>query len=170
MLFIGPNDSCVAFHVTFSKTLRGGQAKEFGASEMPGEASCPVKAMMDYMRASKALFQWDWDQGSFYVFPFIGRTGLRLDTAVTAAAMSQRFQRHLERASPPGESGAESLHGLRAGGALRMAVAGAELHEVMLQGFWRSPATALHYIGILDQVVGPEFKEAVRSKGWLTSL
>ena len=34
----------------------------------------------------------------------------------------------------------------------------------------RSPATALHYIGILDQVVGPEFKEAVRSKGWLTSL
>ena len=68
------------------------------------------------------------------------------------------------------ESGAESLHGLRAGGALRMAVAGAELHEVMLQGFWRSPATALHYIGILDQVVGPEFKEAVRNKGWLTSL
>ena len=31
----------------------------------------------------------------------------------------------------------------------------------MLQGFWRSPGTAMHYIGILKEVVGDEFVAAL---------
>ena len=56
----------------------------------------------------------------------------------------------------------ETLHGLRAGGALSMALDGASLQDICLQGFWRSPKTALHYIGLLELVAGEEFMQAVR--------
>ena len=59
----------------------------------------------------------------------------------------------------------ETLHGLRAGGALAMAMEGESITDIMLQGFWKSPKTALHYIGLLKAVVGKEFMEALeRSK------
>ena len=47
-----------------------------------------------------------------------------------------------------------------------MALDGASLQEICLQGFWRSPKTALHYIGLLELIVGEEFIAAVQqSKG-----
>ena len=64
----------------------------------------------------------------------------------------------------------ESLHGLRAGGALHMALRGKSLTDIMTQGFWKSPQTALKYIGILEELVGDEFKAAVRDQGLLKSL
>ena len=46
-----------------------------------------------------------------------------------------------------------------------MAMEGESLTDIMLQGFWKSPKTALHYIGLLKAVVGKEFMEALeRSK------
>ena len=59
----------------------------------------------------------------------------------------------------------ESLHGLRAGGALCLAMEGASLWEVMLQGFWSSPKTARRYVGILEAIIGQEFKDAMKSRG-----
>ena len=64
----------------------------------------------------------------------------------------------------------ESLHGLRAGGALHMALMGKSLRDIMVQGFWRSPKTALRYIGMLEKLIGQEFKDAVRDKGYLKEL
>ena len=64
----------------------------------------------------------------------------------------------------------ESLHGLRAGGALHMALMGRSLKDIMTQGFWKSPHTALKYIGMLEQLIGDEFKAAVRDRGLLKSL
>ena len=58
----------------------------------------------------------------------------------------------------------ESLHGLRAGGALWMALKGNDLRDIMAQGFWKSPATAIHYIGMLQTVIGDEFKATMMSK------
>ena len=46
-----------------------------------------------------------------------------------------------------------------------MAMEGESITDIMLQGFWKSPKTALHYIGLLKAVVGKEFMEALeRSK------
>ena len=59
----------------------------------------------------------------------------------------------------------ESLHGLRAGGALFMALSGKSLADIMLQGFWKSPETARRYIGLLERIVGDEFARAVREHG-----
>ena len=42
---------------------------------------------------------------------------------------------------------------------------GKGLKEVMLQGFWRSPKTALRYIGLLEGIIGQEFAAAVQDKG-----
>ena len=40
----------------------------------------------------------------------------------------------------------------------------------MLQGFWRSPSTALHYIGLLELLVGNEFALAVQQRGLVRQL
>ena len=171
-MVVGPNDSCIAFQVTFSKVIRGGSAGEFGVPKVEGDESCPVRAMRAYICYSSQYFNWDWDEGSFPVFPFIGMRGSRL-SAVTASAMHQRFRKHLKTAfasEDPDVEIEESLHGLRAGGALYKALQGESLEEIMLQGFWRSPSTALHYIGLLELLVGSEFALAVQQHGLVRQL
>ena len=73
--------------------------------------------------------------------------------------MGQRFKKYLEEF---GINESEALHGLRAGGALTRALDGESLTEIMQQGFWKSPSTALHYIGMLKEVIGEEFAEEFR--------
>lgn len=171
---LGPNDSCIAFQVSFGKTLRGGNVShEFGVPQPPGDGACPVRAFRQYTSETRTLFQWTWDSGSFPVFPYIGPEGRRRETAVTAAAMAQRFRSHLRSCfSGDWESTEilESLHGLRAGGALNMALEGSSLRDIMAQGFWASPKTALHYVGMLCELIGPEFEDAVRDRGGLLSM
>ena len=171
-MMMGPNDSCMAFQVTFSKVIRGGRAGEFGVPRVDGDESCPVRAMRSYIRYSSQYFGWEWDSGSFPVFPFIGMRGGRLQ-AVTASAMHQRFRKHLDKAfggDNPDSEIEESLHGLRAGGALYKALQGESLEEIMLQGFWSSPSTALHYIGVLELLVGDKFALAVQRHGLVRHL
>ena len=112
-------------------------------------------------------FGWRWDADGAFVFPRFCSTIIYSD-AVSPHAMAQRFLKHRDRLSRELDdtSGVETLHGLRAGGALSMALDGASLQEICLQGFWRSPKTALHYIGLLELIVGEEFIAAVQqSKG-----
>lgn len=168
-MVIGPNDSCIAFQLTFSKVLRGEGAEEFGVPAVPGDPSCPVRAMKAYQLISEQYHNWQWQSGSFPVFPYISRTGGRMAQPVPASTMGQRFNKHLERAlADLGETDpdiTESLHGLRAGGALFMALSGKSLADIMLQGFWKSPDTARRYIGLLERIVGDEFALAVRKHG-----
>ena len=165
MTIIGPNDSCVVFQVTFSKVIRGDSTREFGCAEIPGDPTCPVRAFKQYVEETNKLFRWAWDKGSYWVFPYIGMRGDRLADNVTASAMAQRFNKYLKVLDPEESEQHESLHGLRAGGALDMAREGKVLKEVMLQGFWRSPKTALRYIGLLEGIIGQEFAAAVQDKG-----
>ena len=92
-----------------------------------------------------------------------------MEHPVPATTMGQRFKKHLERAQVDvGETDpdiTESLHGLRAGGALFMALSGKSLADIMLQGFWKSPETARRHIGLLERIVGDEFALAVRKHG-----
>ena len=83
-----------------------------------------------------------------------------MPTPVARPAMAKRFQAHLRDF---GLLESESLHGLRAGGALSMALQGQSLTDIMLQGFWKSPATAMHYVGMLKEVVGDEFATYLQS-------
>ena len=39
-MVLGPNDSCIAFQVTFSKVIRGGSPGEFGVPKIDGDESC----------------------------------------------------------------------------------------------------------------------------------
>ena len=92
-----------------------------------------------------------------------------MEDPVSATTMGQRFRKHLERAQEDigvtDPDITESLHGLRAGGALFMALSGKSLADIMLQGFWKSPETARHYVGLLERIVGDEFARAVREHG-----
>ena len=61
---------------------------------------------------------------------------------------------------------------MRAGGALALAFKGSSLREIMAQGLWSSPSTAMQYIGILKEMIGVEFLEEVqrRHAGLLPSI
>ena len=50
------------------------------------------------------------------------------------------------------------------GGALDRALKGDDLKEIMLQGFWKKPAMALNYIGMLEAIAGPDFAAAMQEK------
>ena len=64
-------------------------------------------------------------------------TYTRLVAPVTASAMASRFQKHLKEFGMDDSETTgvlESLHGLRAGGALYMALQGENLADIMLTG------------------------------------
>ena len=139
-------------------------AREFGVRAIPGDSTCPVRAMKDYITATRTQLGWDWGAAGFPVFcQFEMRgTNKRLISPVTAAAMASRFQKHLKEFGMDDSETTgvlESLHGLRAGGALYMALQGEDLADIMLAGFWKDPRSARHYIGLLSEVVGDEFGE-----------
>ena len=168
---VGPNDSCLLFQFMFSKVLRGGgSTHEFGVPARPGDVTCPVGAFKQYVAETTRLLHWDWDSDTRTpVFAVIGHKGVRTSVPVAAATMGRRFARHksrcmLDLGAVSACTGVESLHGLRAGGALDRALKGDDLKEIMLQGFWKKPATALHYIGMLEAIAGPEFAAAMRVK------
>ena len=166
----GPNKSAILFQFSFSKVLRGGDTHAFGVPALPGDPTCPVFHFKRYVEATKVRWGWRWKTDGMFVFPSsLSKKSTRMEP-VTPGAMGQRFQKHLGNLSNTmgndpkyASERVETLHGLRAGGALAMALTGHSLRDIMLQGFWKSPDTALHYIGILREVVGPEFVRAVEN-------
>ena len=53
-----------------------------------------------------------------------------------------------------GIDGGETWQGLRSGGTIEMALAGAPLADIMARGYWASPAMAQHYMGFDRSVTG----------------
>lgn len=155
----GPNGCCAVFQFTFSKVLRGGASHEFAVKARPGDMTCPVFRLRLYVRMSARFLKWDWTLGGHFVFSQFDSYGARLLAGVTQGAMGARFSKHLQ-AHSLGDK--EALHGLRAGGALSLALQGQSLADIMLQGFWAQPASARHYVGLLAEVAGEEFVRAVR--------
>jgi hypothetical protein len=155
---VGPNDSCLILQFTFSKVMREGKAHEFAVASRPGDPTCPVRRIRMYVDMTKKQKGWDWEQCGKFVFQ-----DLKSDSPkpVTAAAMNERLKTHLKFHNM--DEG-EILHGLRAGGALTMALEGKSIEDIMAQGFWASPQSAMKYVGILSEVIGKEFLEEVRRR------
>ena len=157
----GPNDCCVLFQFTWAKTARcKSDAYEFAVQSRPGDLTCPVAALRRYLKMAKRHLGWDWSPNGAFVFPSV-TAGEASGVGMKAAAMHQRFVTYLKDFSM---NEGERLHGLRAGGALSMALTGASLQEIMLQGFWKKPETALHYVGMLQDLTGENMSSAIASK------
>lgn len=94
------------------------------------------------------MLGWDWELDGPWVFDsFCMATGKRKGEPVSQQAMALRFKQYLVKLGMDDSDTTgvfETLHGLRAGGALAMAMEGESLTDIMLQGFWKSPKTALH--------------------------
>ena len=132
--------------------MRGGKSHEFAVEAVPGSPTCPVDRFQRFVMASKLYFEWDWDDSNgAYVFPLIATNGSRKHTPLTASYYGELFRGYMTRG---GLMESESLHGLRAGGALSMALKGESLEAIMLQGYWKSPAMAQQYVGVLRLISG----------------
>ena len=157
----GPNDCCILFQFTWSKTARcKSDAFEFAVQSRPEDATCPVIALRRYLKMATRLLGWSWSSNGAFIFP---QTTKNQPTSMgmSASAMQQRFTAYLRLF---GMFEGEGLHGLRAGGALSMALQGASLKEIMLQGFWKKPETARHYIGMLEGLTGESMSSAIATK------
>lgn len=160
---LGPNGSCVVFQFGWSKVLRGSASTEFAVAALPGDPTCPVDMFTSYVNTSQVMFGWDWDASDgAYVFPLIARDGSRSAKQLTAGNFGGIFRRYLSAASLL-ES--ESLHGLRAAGALTMALRGDSITDIMLQGYWKSPVMARRYVGLLRLVAGDAFDREMVAVG-----
>ena len=147
---------------------------EFGVLERPGDLTCPVRAMREYIQFSRREFGWMWSLGSYPVFSsFCMASGSRRSTAVSPSAMARRFKTYLKELRMDDSvlvGVLESLHGLRAGGALWIAFKGNDLRDIIAQGFWKSPATAIHYIGMLQTVIGNDFSATMSKQELLAQF
>lgn len=158
----GPNGCCAVFQFTWSKVIRdSSKTHAFAVQARPSDDTCPVMALRMYLRMTARFSSWDWEEKGRWVFPQVSSDGKPMAVPMTAQAMGRRFQVYLRKYNM---CNGEGLHGLRAGGALSMALAGASLQEIMLRGFWSKPETARRYIGLLQDAVGPEFGVAVRAR------
>ena len=159
----GPNGCCALFQFTWTKTISKANEREhtFAVQARPNDETCPVAALRLYMFAARSYLGWNWQDNGCFIFPYANPNGKQMASAVTPGAMQARFKTHLDKM---GMNEGEGLHGLRAGGAIDRALSGASLREIMLQGFWKSPASALRYIGMIGLLVQEDMTAAVRSR------
>jgi len=68
----------------------------------------------------------------------------------------------LSAAGNPAES--DAVSGFLKAADEEQARQGASLKEIMLQGFWKKPETARHYIGMLEGLTGESMSSAIATK------
>ena len=141
-----PNKDGLLFGYTWGKTLRDGSKQTFAVRRAAQDPYlCLVMAIEDALESARAA---GWDVTSGYLFRDLHtREQLKWEHApgLTAQKGTIILKRWLRRLGLP-ELG---VHSLRAGGALYRHFSGDDLEDVMMQAYWKSPATAEHYLQVM---------------------
>lgn len=128
-----------------SKTDQGGEGQQcvipFG-----NEDRCPVRALLDWRKASKA-----WNGP---IFRRLSKTGRLLKAAITDNYLNKYIQQLARDAKLP-NSELYSCHSLRRGFATEAARLGASMPAIQRHGRWKSVRTVIEYIE-----AGRQFKDS----------
>ena len=143
-----PNDDGLLFNHIWGKTLRDGDTNVFGIRRNPQTAICPVEGIERYMFIAKQL---KLDLTTGYLFRPTSPQGGIVDAPFTSSTAEARLKVYLDEM---GSYDGETLHGFRAGCAITLALAGADLSEIMDHVGWTRRHTALYYMK-LSQVLNP---------------
>lgn len=160
-----PNKDGLLFGYTWGKTLRNGSKQTFAVRRETDDVHlCLVTAVEDMMAAALTA---GWNMSSGYLFRDL-HTRQRLPweqapplSAQKGTAILQRWLKRLGIAEL-------SMHSLRAGGALYRHFEGEELEDIMLQAYWKSPATAERYLQVMRiaKVAGHDVLSETEYREW----
>ncbi|KAL9955934.1 hypothetical protein ACROYT_G037338 [Oculina patagonica] len=135
-----PSDDGFLFNHIWGKTLRDGTFNVFGIRRHPNSAICPVTAIETYV-AICAKLAIDLSKG--YLFRPTNPQGDVVGKPLSGSTAQQRLELYLKEAHL--DEG-ETLHSLRSGCAITLALSGAQLADVMSHVGWKNGQTALYYM------------------------
>jgi hypothetical protein len=122
-----PDDSGLLFNYVWGKTLRDGAAHVFGVKRAADTLICPVAAIEDYISGARSMGIELTRPGCFLFPPWRG-VGVTSPDPLDPAQLQKDLTFWLHRC---GLYEKETWHGLRAGGAIELAIEGQKLSSVM---------------------------------------
>ena len=137
-----PDDSGFVFRHTFGKTLRGNNnTNVFVIKTCQDEQVCAVRGLMKYFRLAK---EWKVDLSNGYLFRPVLENGVVLNQSLSFSAIYDRLLLYLTTLNI---YDGETLHSLRSGYALTLAMSSAEVsaQNVMQHVGWRTANSAKYY-------------------------
>ena len=152
-----PDDTGMIFNYTWGKTLRSGSTHVFGIMRNPGDPDmCAVGCVDAYVFGALALGVSLSGPGAFLFRPW--RHGTAPNKPLHPSQLNCDFRSWLVHC---GLFQGETLHGVRTGAAIELALKGSSLRAVMDQAAWRRPDTARHYLKVW-QVMGASVADSSR--------
>ena len=144
-----PEKKALLFNHTLTKSLRDGTSNVFALKRHPDSTICPVTAVEVYIAVCD-LLKISIRQG--YLFRLLNPSGEILPAPFESATAQARLSTYVRRI-PAFVNRNVTLHGLRSGCAISLAISGAKLDTIIDHVGWKSSSTARHYIK-LNQVLG----------------
>jgi hypothetical protein len=146
-----PDRSGWLFGYNWGKTLRTGDRHVFGLRRHHNVVICPIRMVTEYVQFSQQVGVDLIGPSSFLFRPI--RDGRVFNTPVAADALNSHMQLYLRAA---GVFEGETLHEIRAGGAISAALRGDSLQAILGQACWSNPRMADRYMRLCE-VLGQGF-------------
>jgi len=144
-----PDDSGMIFNYRWGKTLRSGSSHVFGIRRNEDDPDlCAVSCIDAYVRGAHAMGICLRGPGQYLFRPW--RHGGAQNSPLAPTQLGYDLRLMLVRC---GIFEGETLHGVRTGAAIEMAIKGDSLRSIMDQALWKRPSTAKHYLKVW-QVMG----------------
>ena len=146
-----PGKEGILFNNSLTKSLRDGTANVFALKRYKDPALCPITAIETYIKLCDLL---NVPVRDGLLFRATNRTGDVTDKLFDSVAAQARLSTYVQQL--PGIFGDRrvTLHGMRSGCAISLALSGVPLESIMAHVGWKTAATAKHYIK-LNQVMAP---------------
>ncbi len=138
-VLVSPENNGYVFNQVFGKTLRGNGSNVFAIKKVPGCSACPVKNLEIYLSLSSRM---SIDLQTGYLFRTTDRHGHITENAFAGSAVANRLKRHMRTLSI---LDGETMHSLRSGCSVTLALLGVPYSEIARHVGWKSVNMALYY-------------------------
>ena len=138
-----PDKSGLLFNHTLTKSLRDGSSNMFAIKHYKDPLLCPVKAIETYVAMSDLL---NVSVKDGFLFRPVDQSGDVLSGPFQASAAQARLNVYVKQLSHLFKDRRITLHGLRSGCSISLALSGANLQTIMDHVGWKLPSTAHHYL------------------------
>ncbi|RUA04445.1 MAG: hypothetical protein DSY43_06250 [Gammaproteobacteria bacterium] len=147
-----PNKEGFLFNHTLTKSLRDGTTNVFGVRRYLHSGSiCPVAALEVYINVCD-LMKVPVRQG--YLFRPLNPSGEVVNAPLSSSAIQARLAYYVNQLPDTFAGRKITLHGLRSGCAISLALAGTQLLDIMSHVGWKTSKMANHYLK-LNRVLSP---------------
>ena len=146
-----PDNSGLLFNHMWTKTLRNGDVNVFAFRRGQHSCTCPVQGIEVYLKIAASL---QVDIYRSYLFRSLTKEGKVSHQGFTSAAAQARLKTYCGALAVKWKGQNFTLHSLRGGAAVSLALSDIPIHQIMDHIGWKSSKQAMHYIR-LRQVMNP---------------